>query len=133
MADSVVKAKSEGHSIANLGAAIAPRHVRTPNKTVASGSDLWPQSATRSRFGWAFLGAHGFHAQIGQLIGPLVTRMAIVAAHPAPFHFMDGLGRIEGLPQVDAFHRCLGRRFPAARLPAVDPFADALLHVLAIG
>ncbi len=37
--------------------------------------------------------------------------------------------RIEALPELGILHRLLVRRLPAIALPAVNPFADAVLHI----
>jgi hypothetical protein len=74
------------------------------------------------------------HAPVGQRVGALVALMPGVAAHPVPLNAVTALGdqRIELLPQVDIFHRLLGRGAPAPGLPAGHPFGDALAHVLAV-
>src|SRR6476620_660341 len=70
---------------------------------------------------------------VGQLIGAFIADMARMAADPAPFHLMPRLRRIQRLPQIGILDRLLRCRLPAALLPAVYPFADALLHILAVG
>src|SRR5690606_2059212 len=76
---------------------------------------------------------HGFHAAVGQRIGPLVLDVAVVSAHPAPFDLVARLRGVQRLPQVGILDRLPGGGLPAAQLPAVYPLADALLHVLAVG
>jgi hypothetical protein len=56
-----------------------------------------------------------------------------VALDPDPFDLVLRGEAIEFAPQVLVLHRILAGGFPAAPLPAVDPFADALLHILRIG
>ena len=73
------------------------------------------------------------HALARQLVGPLVLGVAGVTAHPMPFHLVALLRRVEPLPQLDVLDRRARRRPPALALPAVDPRADALLHVLGVG
>src|SRR5258708_5545341 len=58
--------------------------------------------------------------------------MSRMSPHPHPLDLVRLLFLVEELPQVDILHRLLGRRAPAPRLPALDPFGDALLHVLRI-
>src|SRR5437763_2931087 len=72
-------------------------------------------------------------APIGQRVGALVAGVARMAAHPAPFHVVQVAQRIEPLPQLGVLHGLLVRGLPAALLPAVDPFGDALAHVFAVG
>ena len=57
-----------------------------------------------------------------------------MAAHPVPFDPVDAPMHqgIKLLPQFGILHRLLARRDPALLLPAVDPFGDALTHILAI-
>src|SRR5258708_40099897 len=59
--------------------------------------------------------------------------MSRMSPHPHPLDLVRLHFLVEELPQVDILHRLLGRRAPAPRLPALDPFGDALLHILRIG
>src|SRR5580765_7992923 len=56
-----------------------------------------------------------------------------MASDPAPFDLVPRLCGVECLPQVDILDRFARSSFPAARLPAVNPFADAFLYILAVG
>src|SRR5207244_2214994 len=68
-----------------------------------------------------------------ELIHPLVLHVTVMAPHPVPSHLMAALRFVQGLPKVRVLHRFLVRGFPAFALPAVDPFRDAFLDVLAVG
>ena len=59
--------------------------------------------------------------------------VAGMALYPAPLHLVQSVQRIQALPQFNVFHRLLVGRGPAACLPAVYPFGDAVLHVHAVG
>jgi hypothetical protein len=74
-----------------------------------------------------------FDAAPRQLVGALVLGMSGVALDPDPFDRVLRGQAVQFAPQVLVLHRLLARRLPAAPLPAVDPLADALLHVLRIG
>ena len=52
---------------------------------------------------------------------------------PVPAHLVLLRQRVQPLPQVDVLHRLVVGGLPAARLPAVDPGADAVAQVLAVG
>src|SRR5258708_17903625 len=59
--------------------------------------------------------------------------MACVAFDPAPVDLVTAGGFVEATPEVLVFHRSLGHRAPAARLPQRQPLADAVAHILAVG
>src|SRR5689334_21775473 len=59
--------------------------------------------------------------------------MARMALHPVPLDLMLRGQRIETLPQIDILHRLLVGSPPSAALPVVNPYADALLHILRVG
>src|SRR3954469_20066068 len=56
-----------------------------------------------------------------------------MALYPMLLDVVEGATVVQPLPQVHVLHRLLVRRAPGAALPAVDPFRNALLHVLRIG
>src|SRR5262247_3421408 len=66
---------------------------------------------------------------VGELVRPLVLRMAGVALHPMPLDLMLSPQLVELAPQVLVLHRLLVGGAPAAPLPAVDPGGDAVLDV----
>src|ERR1700740_1265196 len=70
---------------------------------------------------------------VRQLVRPLVLRVAGMAPHPVPLHFVQGRQLVEPPPQVDVLHRFLVGGAPAAALPVVHPFGDPLRHVQGIG
>ena len=57
-----------------------------------------------------------------------------MALDPAPLNAVPRLADevIELLPKLDVLHRLLARRAPALGFPAMDPFSNALAHVLAV-
>src|SRR5512135_101153 len=59
--------------------------------------------------------------------------MAGVTLDPMPFDLVAAGQPVQFLPQIDVLHRLALRGLPTALLPAVDPLADALLHILGIG
>src|SRR5688572_17138641 len=59
--------------------------------------------------------------------------MAAMALDPRPVDLVWRARGIEALPQLDVLHRLLVGGAPAVLLPAVDPLAGALEHVLAVG
>src|SRR3546814_13035108 len=63
------------------------------------------------------LGARQFYAQISQLIGLLVTRVAGMPAHPFPGQGMRLDLSVQLLPQVGVLDRLLVSRAPIAALP----------------
>src|SRR3954447_17288322 len=65
-------------------------------------------------------------------VGPLVFRMAGMAAHPFPSDDVAGRSSVEPLPQIDILDRLLVGGQPAAPLPAVYPFGDAVAQILAV-
>ena len=65
-------------------------------------------------------------------VGPLVFGVAGMAAHPFPGDIVAGHRRVEPLPKIDILDRLLIGGSPAAPLPAVDPFGDAVAQVLAV-
>src|SRR3990167_4508543 len=73
-----------------------------------------------------------FNTTIGQLIGPLVTRVASMAAHPLPGDLVTLDLLIEALPQIHVLDRLLGGRLPAALLPVRHPLLDALHDILRV-
>ncbi len=52
---------------------------------------------------------------------------------PAPGNRVAGGQRVELPPQILILHRLFRGSFPAARLPAFEPFADAFAEILRIG
>src|SRR6187399_453712 len=68
------------------------------------------------------------HAFAGEFVGALVLDVAGVALDPAPVDLVAVAGGVEALPQLDVLDGCLGGGLPAVLLPAVNPFADAVLH-----
>lgn len=73
-------------------------------------------------------------ALIGKRVGALVTRVTCVPLDPAPSDFVPA-GLHEGihlLPQIGIFDGRLGGSAPAPSFPPVDPFGNALAHVLAV-
>src|SRR3546814_2844834 len=79
------------------------------------------------------LGARQFYAQISQLIGLLVTRVAGMPAHPFPGQGMRLDLSVQLLPQVGVLDRLLVSRAPIAALPVGQPLVHAFLHILRIG
>jgi hypothetical protein len=67
---------------------------------------------------------------ISQLICTLITRMTTVPFYPVPLYLMPLGFFVEGLPELSIFHGLLGRRFPTALNPIMDPLGNALAHVL---
>ena len=59
--------------------------------------------------------------------------MPAVPLDPLPVNAVLVRRFIEALPQVLVFHQLLVRGFPAAALPAIQPFGDAFFHVLRVG
>jgi hypothetical protein len=79
-------------------------------------------------------GQDQLYAAIRQTVGPLIIHMAGMAFDPMPRNVVFALmcKRIQLLPQVGILHGLLGCRSPAAGFPAMNPFGDALAHVLAV-
>src|SRR5205807_1487715 len=75
---------------------------------------------------------YGLYTEVRQRIGTLIAFVPGMSFDPAPLYAMPCLCRIQGLPQIDIFYRFACGGFPAARFPAVYPFADAFLYVLAV-
>jgi peroxiredoxin len=59
--------------------------------------------------------------------------VAGMAFDPAPFDVVRFGRRQQRLPQIDVLDRFLVGGFPAAALPAMHPFGDAVAHVDAVG
>src|SRR6185369_6403885 len=72
------------------------------------------------------------NAFIRERVGALVFRMPRVAFHPMPFHVMTLRHRVQPAPQVFVLDGLLVRGLPAAALPGMNPFRDALLHILRV-
>src|SRR5690606_15759818 len=81
---------------------------------------------------FALLHAGMLYTLIGQLIGPFVTRVAGMAAHPAPSQLMLLNLGIQCLPKVGVLHRFFIGGAPTAPLPVCQPLAHSLLHILGI-
>ena len=71
-------------------------------------------------------------ANVGAVV-VLLLRGAVMAGHPLPPDPVRPVRRLEPLPQIDVLDRLLVGCLPAAPLPVVHPFGNALLHVLRIG
>ena len=69
---------------------------------------------------------------VGQLIGTLVAWMAAVPFHPVPLYAMAMRLFMKRFPQFGIFDRLLGRRFPAAFDPVMNPLGNALADVLRV-
>src|ERR1700688_3641181 len=65
--------------------------------------------------------------------GAFVERMAGVTAQPVPMDFVALHRRVEVLPHIDVATRLLVGGAPAIAFPAVDPFGDAAVQILAVG
>src|ERR1700680_2006378 len=68
-----------------------------------------------------------------QAVGAFVGRMAGVTPQPVPTHFVALERRVEVLPQVDVADRLFVGGAPDIAFPAVDPFGDAAVQILAVG
>ena len=75
----------------------------------------------------------GLHAFAGQFVGALVLVVAGMALDPVPLHLVTQAGGVEALPQLDVLDGLAVGGLPAVLLPAVNPLADAVLHVLGVG
>ncbi len=71
---------------------------------------------------------------VGQRIGMLISRVAVMPTHPVPVNLVPGpVGQgVQALPEVCVFNLLLGRRAPVARFPSRQPFCDAFEHILAV-
>src|SRR3990167_6937145 len=76
---------------------------------------------------------HIVYTAVGQLVGPLVARVAGMAAHPLPGDLVPPYLLVQLPPQVGILHRLLGRGFPATFLPVGHPFLNTLHHILGVG
>ncbi len=56
-----------------------------------------------------------------------------MALHPSPLDLVSGCQLIKRLPQIRILDRLLVGGLPAVALPAMNPFADALLHIRRVG
>lgn len=61
-----------------------------------------------------------------------VAGIARMPSHPVPLHVVTGDQLVQAPPQVLVLHRLAVSGEPAARLPGVNPLADAVLDVLTI-
>ena len=66
------------------------------------------------------------------LIHPIVVRITAVAFHVGERQIIQP-GCIQGLPEVLVQHRLAGRSLPALALPALDPGAEAIDQIFAVG
>src|SRR5690606_37096577 len=73
------------------------------------------------------------NAPVRQPVGALVPRVPGVAPDPVPLDLVLARELVEAAPEVDVLHGLAIRGGPALALPGVDPFRDALLHVLRVG
>ena len=62
---------------------------------------------------------------IGQLVSPLVARIAAVSFDPTPVHVMLFVGLIEALPKIRIRDRLFGRCLPAPSLLIINPLGNA--------
>src|SRR6185437_5142859 len=114
------------------------RHASSMIRWPASGSrPVVSVSSTILRIPSPFLfgaasAAQRFHSPVRERIRPLVPIMPGMALHPHPPDLVRADHLVELPPEVGILHRLFRGGLPAARLPAVDPFGDALLHVLRI-
>src|SRR5271156_125796 len=65
-------------------------------------------------------------------VGPLVFRVAGMAAHPFPTDDVPGCRSVEPLPKIDILYRLLVGCPPVPPLPAVYPFGDAVAQILTV-
>lgn len=68
-----------------------------------------------------------------QPIGALIHWVAAMPAYPAPVYLVGLGGEVKALPEVGIDDGLAVGLFPAALFPAVYPFLDAFLHILAVG
>ena len=71
--------------------------------------------------------AHLLNTPVGQSVGMLISRVAVVPTHPVPVNLVPspvGQG-VQALPEVCVFDLLLGRGAPVARFPSRQPFGDA--------
>ena len=66
------------------------------------------------------------------LIHPIVVRITAVAFHVGERHIIQPRG-IQGFPEILIEHRLAGRSLPALALPALDPGAEAIDQIFAVG
>ena len=69
----------------------------------------------------------------GQLVGPFILRVAVVALDPDPFDPVRARGIDQFNPLVGIGDGLLRRIAPAILLPAKDPLGDAIDHIAAVG
>ena len=65
-------------------------------------------------------------------VGPLVFGMTGMPPHPDPADLVPRRRPIEPLPQIDVLDGLVVGGAPAAPLPVVDPFGDAVAQILAV-
>src|SRR5579863_845946 len=73
------------------------------------------------------------HPFASEPVGPLVFRMARMAAHPDPLDAVARLRRLQLLPEIDVLYRLVVRGAPAARFPAWQPLPNSISQVSAVG